>query len=825
MEDMHLGIAWRSRAARFLLDYRVVVIALWLALTAAAGAFAARIDFDFTPEAVFVGQDDLVDFAEQVKRKFGFEDAVVLLLLESTGPEDVLTPAALTWQHDVCDSVAALPEVERVDGLGRLETLRFRLFRPFVYPMRLVDHSPVDAALAAAVRGWVDRSPLAEQDLVSRDRKAALLAIRVRDAHRGASAMAPVLRKLEEAVAAHPAPAGFKLHWNGIPAMRVDIVRGLEKDQRFLLPCSAALFFFLLVVIFRRLSISLLALAAVLTGLAWTLAVMVAGGWHLNIISNILPVLLVVIGVSNVTHVVSRYAEECDRPGVDRRTAAEGALAHAMLSCAMTYSTTAVGFLSLVFARSLVLQELGWQAGLGMLFLYLSTLGVLGPCFPWFRPPRHRPEGDRAEVVPLSRWTLALGRSVIGAPGAWLAGSAAVCGLALFWASTTRINSTVSETYDEQYAFKQSMNLLERQFGGFLPLEAILQTDDPKLWGTAETVRRVDQFDAWLRTQPEVGLVRSYADFHYEIESRRKRPAAPGEKPEAAPVAVGPLAPRGDLTPQQQELRVQRRQQMLEEFSEVFQLRQFLSADGRWARVLIRLKDVGSRQTIDLIARVESKAREIFPPESGIRVRLSGDAFVNSIALDRFIWDLFGSLIGASVIIFGLIGLLLWSWKLGLVAVAPNIAPLIVTLGYLGLRGYDLNVAHVIVLSISLGVAVDDTVHFLLRYEEEFARDGNVKAAIERSYAGTGRAMVLTSVLIVTGLSVLLFSEFLPTRRFAELTIVTMTAALAGDLVVLQSILCLTQRDRPELAQGRVDAAATPDAEGRSSSPATPTAA
>jgi multidrug efflux pump subunit AcrB len=144
------------------------------------------------------------------------------------------------------------------------------------------------------------------------------------------------------------------------------------------------------------------------------------------------------------------------------------------------------------------------------------------------------------------------------------------------------------------------------------------------------------------------------------------------------------------------------------------------------------------------------------------------------------------------------------SVRLGLLAAIPNTTPMAVTLGYMGLRGYDLNAGNVIVFTICLGIVVDDTIHFLTRYREEMARDNDVWKAIERSYHGTGRAIVLMTLLIVCGLSVLLLSDFVPTRRFAELTTLTMIAALFGDLLLLPASLVLfrkrerTRKDTPE---------------------------
>jgi predicted RND superfamily exporter protein len=135
-----------------------------------------------------------------------------------------------------------------------------------------------------------------------------------------------------------------------------------------------------------------------------------------------------------------------------------------------------------------------------------------------------------------------------------------------------------------------------------------------------------------------------------------------------------------------------------------------------------------------------------------------------------------------------------------LIAAIPNTTPLLVTLGYMGLRGFEMNVSNVIVFTISLGIAVDDTIHFLARFRELVKQHDDVALAVHHTYEETGRAIVIVTVLVVSGLSVLLFSDFLPTRRFAELTIVTMATAVFGDLLLLPACLVLFWKRRPSEA-------------------------
>ncbi|MFU8804521.1 MAG: efflux RND transporter permease subunit [Bradymonadaceae bacterium] len=217
----------------------------------------------------------------------------------------------------------------------------------------------------------------------------------------------------------------------------------------------------------------------------------------------------------------------------------------------------------------------------------------------------------------------------------------------------------------------------------------------------------------------------------------------------------------------------------------------FVTGDFRNVRVLIRVGDVGAKALLGMTTGLEETLAELFPPESDVRYHITGDAYVASAALDSFIRDLFFSLLLAIVIIFFMITLVFRSLKLGLISLIPNCMPLIVTIGYMGIVGVDLNATTVIIFAISLGIAVDDSIHFFARFKEEQDRHDDVRDAILATYFGAGRAILLTSVLLLTGLAVLMMSDFTPTAQFGLLTNITIGGAVVADLVVLPALLYL----------------------------------
>jgi predicted RND superfamily exporter protein len=287
---------------------------------------------------------------------------------------------------------------------------------------------------------------------------------------------------------------------------------------------------------------------------------------------------------------------------------------------------------------------------------------------------------------------------------------------------------------------------------------------------------KVAAFETFARKQEEVLFARSYVDLHREMDAHARGSDHAEE-------------PRGGQAEQARRLRFTSK--IFRQVGQVMNYDNFVSADGHQARIMLRVRDVGTRQTLDLVERLRQQLAVLFPADSGIEYRFTGDVYLNAQAMDVFVRDMFYSLLGASVFIFGVIGVCFRSVRIGLIAVPPNIMPLIITLGYMGLRRYDMNAANVIVFDMGLGIAVDSTIHFLSRFRHEYEECGSRPDSVRRTFASTGQAIVYTSLLIVAGLSILLLSSFVPTRRFAELTAVTMAAAFVGDIVLLPACVLL----------------------------------
>ena len=773
-----------DRLACLLTRRAPAVVLVLLILTAAAAVLAVQIQFEFSPQALLRSDDELNREWQDFKDTFVCEDTVLLIIVEATDGGDVLDHRLLNWQAETAARLSAIPHVDECATLATIEVPRLVLeVPPSVTASPFIAEFPADEFDSRRMRRLVERSPTIDGTLVSDDLHVCALLVFIAPELDSVGDLSVVIDEVKLVVETSPAPSGFRTSFSGLPYIRTDTIRNMRADQQRLLPIAAVLYLVMLGLVFRCVSGSLLPMLAVGMGLIWTIGIIVALGASFNLTSNVLPVLLIVIGVSNCVHILDDYAEQLQLTDVNRLEAARKTVRHMGRSCLLTLFTTAVGFACLWTARSEVLRQFGWQAALGMGCLYVTIIATLGSLLQYFRPRRRS-----SSNAPLGRVVATVGNVLGHYPRVTLALSGLLIVGAVWVARQVPINSYMIETYSEGHPTQKTLRLVEQQLSGLMPIEVRLEADDPERLLDLDVFRRVLEFEEQAMELDEVLFTRSYADV---LLSRSRWIAARTRSDAGLHVSDERL---------ERDIRLGRR--LVNRVGETLGYSRFMTDDGSAGRILINVEDVGTLRLRELIDELDGKLQQTFPPELGVTTRLTGDAYVSTMAMNAVIRDLFFSLLAASLIIFATISTIFRSLRTGLIAAIPNLTPLVLTLGYMGLRGYDMNVGNVIVFTIGLGIAVDDSIHFLFRFREELQRTDDVEDAVGRTFQGTGRAIVITSVLIISGLSVLLLSDFVPTRRFAELTGVTMIGALIGDLLILPACIVLFWK-RPKATMQR----------------------
>jgi len=765
-------------------------IAAGLGLSVVLALFgAARIGMNFTPQRAFESDDEGYAYLERLQETFGRDDDV--LLIHVRAPDGVFAPEPIDFLRRLR---AALLEV---DGVERVEDVTSAwVFRPnTMAPTPLV---PPGGDLGEA-RAQALAQPLVAGRLVSEDARAALVVVELDAARMGFDDLSPLVHAALDAIDGVAAPAEVEALPTGIPVARVFIVEGLISDQLTFLPVCSVLFFLVLWLVFRDLRAVVFPLVGVFAAIVLTTGLLGATGEDIDIINNVIPTLIFVIGISDAIHLISRYRRELSS-GEPQRSALWSAVRHLAVACFLTSVTTAAGFASLLIAEISILQRFGLYAAGGVLIAYVVTIVLVPLAFSYTRPVTGG-GGERIDRL-LDRVAGALGGLAIRRRRAVAAGGILFAAGAAWLASGVEEENSLYESFQADDPLVVANGRIEEDFSGVIPMSLVFEWDAGTDVLTPEALGYVAELQAFLEARQRVGGSLSPVDALREWNAARHfgDPAARRLPETAAELERG-----------------------------IASIRELLAARGR-ADVVDRVyaPEAGMMRISALIAATDSTVLqgEVLPPIAerlaadaerqralGLRVRLSGDGPVASRGVTRLILDLFESLLLAFGIIFVVMCLLLRSFLAALVSMLPNVFPLLVTLGFMGLVGMDLRVTSVIVFTVSLGLAVDDTIHFMARFREEWRHElthgaagrDPYAAAIERTFVGTGAAILATSVLLAAGFSVLLLSRFPITQTFALCLVITVLAAIVGDLLLLPACLAVLRPFRAATGRGRED--------------------
>ena len=737
-----------------------------IALATALGAIFLRIDF--SPEQVYAGQSDEVEFCEQHRQLFRFEDSMLLVLLESTNSESVLRSDVMAWCRDFADQVRSVEGVRDATSLASLEVPRgaWRGGSNLTWVPLIPEEVWEDPR---ELNRRLEKMPLLNDILISKDRQLVMTLVDLDPSDRSIAAVAKRVEAVERVINDVPLPQQTRTFLSGVPAIRVDVIRSIVADQYRMTPLCSVLFLIASLLMFRNPLATALSLFAVLTAVALTVGIMGWTGQTFTLLSNVIPTLVLIIGAANTVHIISRFQvarRSEEGRNVDLATCVHTTMREMSRTCFLTLGTTAIGFGSLLIAHADLLKLLAVQAATGMICCYISLMAVLPAalmlCGDALAKPvsRTSPEATSRGAGIWSR----IGTVVTSNAPLLVIAHLLLAAMTLWACRDIPINSYMMETYDGDHPTMDAVRVMDDRMSGLVSLEVQLRADRSDRFFDADVAAALAVARKQIPQDDRVTFYRDYVEFLSVFDHGR---ALSGDGEEAA-------------------ASLRRVRLVLSKLNDSEATSQFIGSEEPVARVMMRIRDVGSLGMKEVFQQVDAVLREELPDD--VTFRLTGDAWLHAVCMDVFVRDMFYSLIAASGIIFLLITLLFRSLRIGLISAVPNMFPLVITLGYMHLRGYELTAGNVIVFTISLGIAVDDTIHFLARFRDE-QKDGSPDGAIHRTLLSSGRAILLTSVLVVSGLSILIFSDFVPTRRFAELTAATMCSALPGDVILLPALL------------------------------------
>jgi len=740
--------AWLERSRRWLGVASIVIFAL------AATLAVRHVRIDFSPTGLFASSDPAVEHMYDFWDRFGHDTNVVLVIVEPQTHADIYNTSTLTLVDALSTRIAAITNVVEVNSLSTAEVLRDDGGALLVEP---VLRMPVTASSVGRVRRLANVSELVAP-LVTPSGDATVVSARLPDGMMGHAERLPVLEQMD-AILAEYADAPVVFTYIGIPNIHRTYVEYIAGYQLRVLPVVLGLLVLTLWLIFRHPAGVVVPLGAVALAATITMALIGLWGPPLDMISATIPTLLLVVGVADAIHLLER-ALEAQRHGEDARGGVHAATRAIGSACALTSVTTAIGFASLSVAQVDVIRNFGIWAALGILITYGVIITVV-PVWLFLLPVTPAERRGRQRVGPwtaaLTRWSTA---RPLGVMSAWM------LAVALFiWAGTgIRTGSHILAELFEDDPIAQAFVKAESMGFAMESLELEL-TGPPEQFKRPEVIAGMAALADELEADPQVTEVLSLVDVTRELKR----------------ALDGDSGLFTDRTRFAQAL-------FLLESSDPDVLTRAVTPDFRRARMTVRVRDSGMHAFFALTDKALALSEQYLAP-LGIEAKPTGSVYVANRAIRMVVGDLARSLGAAFAFVALAIALLFRSLRIGLISMFPNVLPLLAGVALMGLMGVMLRVSSGIIFSVALGIAVDDSIHFLARMRAE-RRDGyGVREAAMRTAATAGTAITWTSILFVVGFSVVATSHFRGIYEFGLVVAVTLVAAWLANLTLLPAML------------------------------------
>jgi predicted RND superfamily exporter protein len=576
----------------------------------------------------------------------------------------------------------------------------------------------------------------------------------------------------------------FRLHLAGALVMTHRIDAGMTRDLTIFLPTTLALMCVVLALLFRRVGGILLPLMVVLLSLVATLGVMILLGIPSSTVVQILPIFLLTVGVCDAVHILA-LIYRARMEGLDKESSLARALGHSGLAVLMTSLTTAAGMTSFVTAEMAAVKHLGYLAPIGVFLALVYTLVLLPALVAIFPLPAPRARGGGEGVFPFERFLVSAGSFAVRHPVRILLPTALLTLLALLGALQTRFAHDALSWFPADDRVVLDFQEIDRALGGSVSLDVWIDAREPGALYEPALLREVDRFGRSVRHVPleplfigsTLSLIDIVKETHQALNENRIEMWRIPETREAVA----------------QEL-------LLFENSGSLDTEEVVDSEYRRTRMSLRVPFGDALLYKGLLADVGALLGE----QLGDRVdtELTGLMTLLANIFDAVIKSMMRSYLFALAVITPLMMLLLGSLRRGFVSMLPNLLPVLAVLGVMGWSGLALDSTTMLVGAMVIGIAVDDTIHFMHKFHRYYEETDDLEWAVRETLRTTGSALLFTTLVLAAGFAIFEFSEMGNLRIFGGLSAMAALVAFAADLLVAPALLAVVEgrRSRERMA-------------------------
>jgi predicted RND superfamily exporter protein len=764
-----------SSYARWVIRHRwsIVMVLTVIAVLTAAGA--AKLGFATNYRVFFgKGNPELAEF-EAVQNIYTKNDSILFVVAPADG--EVFSHASLAVIEELTNEAWQIPSSIRVDSITNFQHSRAEQDDLIVEDLISgAEGLPADR-IADAREVALDRPELNGRLIAASEDVAGVnVTLQLRGEDPGElDASVTYARDLAAGIEArYP---GTEVYLTGVSMLNNAFMEAGLRDMKTVVPVMYLVLIVVLVLLLRSVAATVATAAVIVLSTAFAMGMAGWNGVLLEPVSAQATTMILTMAIADSVHILVSLFDAM-RSGREKREALVEALRTNFVPVLLTSLTTVIGFLSMNFSDSPPLNRLGNITAAGVAAAFVLSVSFL-PALMAILPVSVRARRFR----PRSRVFSRLGDFVVARHRVIVWVMAALVLVSVLFIPANEINDRFVRYFDESIEFRRDTDFATERLPGIYQLQFSLESGEPGGISDPGYLAKLDEFAEWLRDEPEVTHVATLSDTmkHLNMNMHGDRPGA-YRLPESRDLAAQYL--------------------LLYEMSLPFglDLNNQINVDKSSSRLIATVGDVSTKKFLALADRAEQWLRANAPRE--MIARATGPAVMFAHITERNIKSMIVGTGLAFLLISGVLVLTLKSWRLGLMSLVPNVVPAAMAFGAWGLVVGEVGFAVSVVAAMTMGIVVDDTVHFLSKYLRAARERGLAAAdAVRYAFNSVGRALWATSLVLVAGFLILSQSAFKQNSDMGLLAAATIVFALVADFLLLPALLLVIDRRRSSSAE------------------------
>ncbi|TOB20129.1 RND transporter [Vibrio parahaemolyticus] len=758
--QQHQGIGLGKIPTKYSLLVLLATIFLIIVTTIGGKNLYFRGDYDI----FFDGTNKQLLAFDEIQTTFAKTDNLAIVIAPEDG--DIFTPQTLSLIQKITVDAWQVPYSSRVDSIANYQHTE-AFDDDLLVEDLLYSEYELTSERISKVKSIALSEPVLKSALVSEKGDVTVVNITVQLPEMDKTAeveevVSSINAMIDRYQRAYP---DVTFHKAGIIAMNHAFMTAAQDDSSTLVPTMLVVILVFLTIMLRSILSVIATLIVIIGSVMATMGISGWAGMFLSTATVNVPTLIMTLAVADCVHVIATMRQSM-KNGFTKVQSIERSIALNFVPILITSVTTAIGFLMMNMSDSPVLRDFGNLSALGVMVACLLSVTLL-PALLKLLPIHVKMETSQDQKHVMDR----LGDFVVSQRRALLPLSVVVIVVCASLIPLNKVNDESVEYFGQRNEFRQAADFMEERISGMTNISIAIKTNESQGIAAPDFLNTIGEFSSWLRDQPETDHVATLADVYKRLNKNM----------------------HGDdeayyLLPQERELAAQ--YLLLYEMSLPYglDLNNQINVDKSSIKMVLTVANLGSVELVDLENRIYQWFAEHAPQ---YQVVASSPSLMFAHIGETNMASMLSTLPITLVLISALLIFALRSVRLGLISLMPNIAPAVIGFGLWALISGEINLGLSVVVTLTLGIVVDDAVHFLSKYQRARREGQTAEQAVRYAFHTVGRALWITTVVLVAGFSVLAMSSFRLNADMGQLSAIVIFIALVVDFLFLPTLLML----------------------------------